>query len=330
MDKILVTGATGFLGGSLVEELLKQGHKVIALVRSLPKEDQGGNLVFVKGEITKRNIGVGKKDRELLKRISYIIHCAALAHFQERSPKLFKTNVQGTKNVLGLARELKNLKAFVHISSKSVAGNFEGVFPEQTLPEIKSFHNAYEKSKYEAEKLVRKSGLPFIIIRPPTIVGDSKTGSADRFEGSAYRIISALVRRRLPFYPGSCDGFLYIMPVDKIAEFITKVYSDKKFLKTTFNLTAPFPFTFRKFIVTSSRLLGVPRPIFTFPSPLWNVTLSLASHTPFAGVGSLALFNQKLRYENKAFVTASRKYGIKYPSLVKYLPILIKFYKENS
>ena len=59
MDTILVTGATGFLGGSVLEKLLKDGHKIIALVRSLPKEDQGGNLVFVKGEITKSNIGVG-------------------------------------------------------------------------------------------------------------------------------------------------------------------------------------------------------------------------------------------------------------------------------
>ena len=56
MDTIFITGATGFLGGSVLEKLLKDGHKIIALVRSLPKKDQGGDLVFVKGEITKRNL----------------------------------------------------------------------------------------------------------------------------------------------------------------------------------------------------------------------------------------------------------------------------------
>lgn len=330
MNTIFITGATGFLGGRVVEMLLEEGYKVIALVRSMPKEDKGGNLLFVKGEITRNSIGLGKKERELLKEVDYVIHCAAIVHFQERSTRLFKTNVQGTKNVLAFAGKLSNLKAFIHISSKSVAGNFEGVFPEQGLPEVKSFHNLYEKSKYEAELLVRKSKLPYVIVRPPTIVGDSKTGSADRFEGSVYKIISALKKRRLYFYPSRCDGYLYIMPVDKVAEFIAKACFDSKYIGGTFNLTDSSPLTFREFIDMSAKFLKVPAPSFTIPGVFWNSFLAMASRAPFVNAGSLSLFNQKLRYVNKAFTTASRKYDIKYPPVAEYLPVLIKFYNRNS
>ena len=330
MKTIFLTGGTGFLGGKVIEALLKEGHKVIALVRSIPKEDLGDNLIFVKGDITKRNIGISWKDGELLKESNYVIHCAAMAHFQERGAKLFKTNVQGTKNVLNFARKLSNLKAFIYISSKSVAGNYEGIFPENKLPKVKSFHNSYEQSKYRAELLVRKSRPPFVIVRPPTIVGDSKTGSADRFEGSAYRIISALKKRRLPFYPSKCDGFLYIMSVDKVAEFIVKVCLDPKYTRRTFNLTDASPLTFREFMVASAKLLRVPTPSFTLPAPFWNLFLGLASSFPPMNAGSLSLLNQRLEYENRGFITASKKYGIIYPHITDYLPILIKFYNRNS
>jgi len=327
---IFLTGATGFLGRCIVELLLKRGYKVFALVRSIPKRVYGSRLVFIKGDITKKNLGIGRRDERLLKEAGYVIHCAAITDVRDKSVNLFKTNVVGTKNVLRFAGKFPKLKTFVHISSKSVAGNFEGVFPEDTLPEIKSFHNAYEKSKYQGELLVRKSNLPFIIVRPPTIVGDSKSGMVDKFEGSAYRLISALKKRRLPFYPSKCNGFIYVMPVDKVAEFVVKVCFNSKYIYTTFNITDSSPITFKEFIERASKLLGVPEPSFTLPGSFWDFFMVLASRASFMNAGSLSLLNQKLRYENKAFVSASQKYGIKYPSLVKYLPILIKFYIRNS
>ena len=327
---IFITGATGFLGRCIVELLLKRGYKVFALVRSVQKQVYSSRLVFIKGDITTSNLGIGRHSQKLLKDVDYVIHCAAITDVQGKSIKLFETNVGGTKNVLNFARKLSKLKTFVHVSSKSVAGNFEGVFPEDKLPEVKSFHNGYEKSKYQGELLVRKSNLPFIIVRPPTIVGDSKSGMVDKFEGSAYRIISALKKRRLPFYPSKCNGFIYVMPVDKVAEFVVKVCFDSNYIYTTFNITDSSPITFKDFIERTSHLLGVPEPSFTLPGSFWDFFMVLASRASFMNTGSLSLLNQKLRYENKAFILTSQKYKIKYPSLVKYLPVLIKFYNRNS
>jgi len=330
-----LTGATGFLGRRVIENLLNENGQIFALVRKGSESKlnylKNKRLTFVRGDVTKKELGISNIDRKFLKhKVTHLIHCAGLRDPNTRSAEVFRVNVTGTKNTLNFAKKLPKLKVFIHISSKAVAGNYEGEFPEQSLPEISNFHNDYEKSKYQAENLVRNNNFEFIIIRPPTIIGDSHTGEVDAFDGSLYRIISAMEQRKLLFYPGLCDGFLHTLPVDTVARFCSEVSMDPTYVNITFNLSASPLLTFREFIDMTSKLLGVSWPSFTMPSFLWNLFIKVFSYLPFLNTGSLSLFNQKLTYENDAFMKACKKHKIVIPALRTYLPNIIHYYQEKN
>lgn len=323
------------MGKRIIEKLLDKNVHIFVLVRT----GSGSKLHYlvqrrislVRGDITKNGLGINSKEMNSFKnKITYLIHCAGLRDVNKISEKVFSVNVQGTKNTIDFAKKLPKLKVFIHISSKAVAGNYEGNFPEQVLPTISDFHNNYEKSKYLAENMVRVSHIPFIIIRPPTIVGDSQTGKVDTFDGSAYRIISALQQRKLLFYPSACDGFLHVIPVDTVARFCSEVSLDPDYLNFTFNLTERSLLTFREFINLVSKQMRVSRPPFTMPTFFWELFIKTTSYLPFFNTGSLSLFNQKLTYENGAFINACKRHKIVIPKLKEYLAVIIHYYQEQN
>jgi nucleoside-diphosphate-sugar epimerase len=111
-----------------------------------------------------------------LPRMDEFWHLAGSTDFQRRDLAM-SVNVMGTSNVLNLARRL-NVRAFFHVSTAYVAGLHQGLVAEDTLLKNPEFRNVYEESKYQGERIVRESGLPFIIMRPSIIMGDSVTGEA--------------------------------------------------------------------------------------------------------------------------------------------------------
>ena len=109
-------------------------------------------------------------------RVTHIIHSAADLRVDAPIDELRKTNVQGTANVLELARAVQRdhgLERYAHVSTAYVAGGRSGAIPEADLTEEYGFSNAYELSKYEGERLVQaaKSELPISVFRPGMIVG---------------------------------------------------------------------------------------------------------------------------------------------------------------
>ncbi len=117
--KILVTGANGLVGGSIVEELLRNNFEVYALGGANSKIDKFGNESnFFKADITEyKNLAHLAK----LKQVDVLIHSAGLAHqFENRKEQEFwKVNVLGTENVARLAANLR-IKHFILISSVAV------------------------------------------------------------------------------------------------------------------------------------------------------------------------------------------------------------------
>ncbi|HEY1905487.1 MAG TPA: SDR family oxidoreductase, partial [Myxococcaceae bacterium] len=191
----LVTGYPGFIGKRLVEHLAQQGEgRIYALVqprlldeaRGLASRVQGTPVEVLAGDVTDLHLGLsGEEVERVAGSVTRIFHLAALNQLTVPRDLAWRSNVDGTRNVLELARECRRLERLVHFSTCHVAGAREGVIAEDELDRGQEFRNAWEETKFHAEKAVVRAAdtLPVTIVRPSTVVGDSRTGEIDRFEG---------------------------------------------------------------------------------------------------------------------------------------------------
>jgi len=206
---VLLTGATGFVGGEVLARLGRDD--VVALVRRpLP------GVRTVAGNLTAPGLGV---ERGELDDVTEIVHCAASVSWGMPLDEARAINVEGTRRLLELARGLRGLRRFVHVSTAYVAGRFEGRFGEDDLVAGQEFRNTYEQSKAEAEQLVHDAGLPSVVVRPSIVMGDSTTGWTPVFN-VLYWPLRAYARGLLREIPASPDARVDIVPVDYVADAI--------------------------------------------------------------------------------------------------------------
>jgi nucleoside-diphosphate-sugar epimerase len=182
---VLITGATGFIGGHLVPRLLGKGLEVHCLVRSLEKAEClpfKDDVRFIVGDITDP-----ASLRNLDKDFDYVIHLAAMGHVSassEASYKQFvKINEQGTKNLIDALRGSFTLKRFIHFSSTAAMGPIGlPVLSEADLPNPVT---PYQKSKYRSEQMsmgaYEQNGFPTVIIRPCMVYGPGGKGEFLKF-----------------------------------------------------------------------------------------------------------------------------------------------------
>jgi len=178
MSSVLVTGATGFLGGALVSCLAGEGIDVVATGRDRRKlselplpEDR--KLALDLAQLPMADVA-GQ-----LRGVEAIVHCAALSSAWGREADFQMANVVATENILALSKAL-GVRHFVHVSSPAVYFRFEdqlGVSEDMLLPKPV---NAYARTKAEAELCVRASGLPSTILRPRGIYGRGDTALLPR------------------------------------------------------------------------------------------------------------------------------------------------------
>jgi len=205
---ILITGATGFLGGFLAGELIKRGRKTLLLVR--PKGNDSAQKrtrklltfldiepehepIVVPGEIDKPGLGLSAEHTKVLQNVKEVLHCAADTSFaQRKKQQVEQTNLQGLQNVFNA---VPNCERFYHMSSAYSAGKQEGIVKEEML-NPPAFHNPYERSKNEAEKLItnlcREKGIELTIFRPSITYGDTTTGKSLRFNALYFPVRTLL------------------------------------------------------------------------------------------------------------------------------------------
>jgi hypothetical protein len=119
-----------------------------------------------------------------LAHVDEIVHCAGCLDYQNEA-RLQEANVFFTAHLLLLVRRLK-LRRFVHFSSAYASGFVEAPVPESALPEPSADPTVYTRSKRHAERLVANSGVPFVILRPSILIGDSTNG---RYTGKRYGLV---------------------------------------------------------------------------------------------------------------------------------------------
>jgi len=178
--RVFVTGATGFLGFSLVKMLREKGYEVTASGRNQSKADQLEALGarFVRLELSDKKAVEGA-----LKEHDGVIHCAALSSPWGKYDAFFQANVTNTENLLSAALENK-VRRFVHISTPSIYFRFQHQLDlKETDPLPDKKINDYATTKYLAEGKVREAqakGLETVIIRPRGIFGPGDTAIMPR------------------------------------------------------------------------------------------------------------------------------------------------------
>ena len=195
--KTLVTGSTGFLGSSVLRELINDGREVKALIR---KGTSKKNITGLDVEIAYGDLRDIESIRSALNGCDILYHVAAYYSLWDRNKQLsHEINVKGTRNILRAAKE-KDLKKIVYTSTVGCIGLNEDRTPatENTFFNKNTLSNDYKKSKYQAEQVAlefARGGLPVVIVNPSTPVGPR-----DIKPTPTGKIILDFMNREMPAY----------------------------------------------------------------------------------------------------------------------------------
>ena len=229
----LVTGTTGMIGAEAMATLLDRGWHVRALVRApdrpaaerrltdrLHEADRADliphlacpSLEALPGDVTQDGLGLSASD---LEGVSAVVHCAAETSFKPDADTE-TVNVGGTRNVLQLARSMTPPPRLIHVSTAYVQmGPFHTEITEDESSATE-YDNNYVRSKREAERLVRASGLDAVVLRPSIVL--NRTHKDRRMRRSILWVIPAMAQLRdVPVNP---DARLDIVPAGYLAEVI--------------------------------------------------------------------------------------------------------------
>jgi nucleoside-diphosphate-sugar epimerase len=210
VNALLLTGATGLVGGGLLRHLLaaRPARRITGLGID--------GFVCVDGDITRPDLGVAAPVlREIRDSVTEVIHCAADTSFTIPLAQARAVNVAGTANVLALARRCRRLHKFAHVSTTYVAGLRAGAIPEAAVRATDGYCNAYQQSKHEAEALVLEAAaaLPASIYRLSTIIGDARTGRVRQFN-YVHQLLRLVPRNLLPIVPGDPAAPIDLIPYE--------------------------------------------------------------------------------------------------------------------
>ncbi len=348
---LFLTGFPGFLARWLVKKYLQsddrarffvlvQASEFAAAERAVAELEQGchgaaARVRILVGDVTAMDLGLsGEEFRELTETGREVYHLAA-AHTLSAERRIAESvNVQGTANVLAVARAMRRLDRFVHFSSAYVSGKRVGVIMEDELEHGQSFRNAYEATKHQAEVLVRRSGerLPVTIIRPSGVVGDSRTGQIDRFD-SIYHVGMLLAGSpwAIPL-PQAGEGAapLNLVPVDFVIDAVHAIAHHPDSVGKTYHVVDPNALPARRVYEAIAARAGKRPPRFSVPVNLTKALLRLPGLERFAAVSHEAIdyLDNMAFYNCRNTLDALEGTGIRCPRFEDYVDALMRYVRD--
>ncbi|MEW6472158.1 MAG: NAD-dependent epimerase/dehydratase family protein [Actinomycetota bacterium] len=254
-----VTGATGFVGGRLVDALLEEGHKVRALVRDPAKAPllQRPGVELVRGDLADP-AGL----EEAVAGSERVFHCAALVGDWLRADDARRVNVDGTRALMAASSSV-GVGRVVYLSSLSVYGLGQHRGTDESAP-LRYSGEPYIDSKIDADRMVQvyagRVGPEVVILRPGFVYGPGDR----RF---LPKLLDALTRRQF-VYIGDGRKLLNISYVDDVAQGMLLAATVPAAAARTYNLTDGTETTLRDFVEFLCHQLGIPAPTRRIPPPV--------------------------------------------------------------
>ena len=281
--KVLITGASGCIGSSLLVECLKIGCGVNILIRNVNSLDKQyinrENINIFVGDINDKNVLEKAVDD-----CEIIFHLASAVHHYEDKPfkdyEYFKkVNVDGTLNLLNANINNRTLKKFVFFSSSGV--NNEVI------------NTSYLKSKFIAEKLCleyfAKYNMPIVILRPALVFGEN-----DR--GNFYKMVNAIYKRKF-FIIGDGNNKKSMIYVENLINYVMPIADSDESIGKIYNIADENAYSLNYIAELISRNLGVKKPyrlpkniLLPFVS-LWEI---LSDKIPFLKRGNLKYLRRSI------------------------------------
>jgi len=250
---IFLTGGSGFVGGHVVHELRGRDLPVRCLVRN-PR--RGSKLAALGAELAKGDVTDPASLRRSVAGAETVVHLVAIR--QGRDEQFRRVMVDGTRDLLAAAEEA-GVRRFVHMSALGTSEETKDLVP-------------YFRAKWEAEQLVRASGIPHVIFRPSFIFGP---------DGGILPTFVKLARLT-PVTPIVGSGRQRIQPiwVDDVAAYFAEAATRDDVVDSLFELGGPDTVSWNEFWVELKRVRGLRRPSIHIPVALMKVNALITERLP--------------------------------------------------
>ena len=349
MASHLLTGFPGFIGRRLVASLLERGAdehvavlvepRMLEIAGEAAAAIDGERIEVLAGDIAERRLGLSDADYErLTASVEYVHHLAAIYDLAVPIEIAQRVNVDGTGNVIRFCRDCGQLERHNYVSTAYVAGDRTGVVYEHELLMGQRHKNHYESTKFQAEVWVRESlgDVPTTIFRPAIVVGDSKTGVTQKFDGPYYalRFIAATHERGMPLANiGRGSAPFNVVPVDFIVDAIAGLGFVDEAVGETLHLCDPDPLSSAEMFGLLAELYAGERPRYSVP---WRPTAAMLRARPirefFGGSPpqTIRYLNHPVRYDTRRAGELLAEAGLSCPRFPEYAPRMVEFFKANE
>src|SRR4051812_29351735 len=338
----LLTGFPGFLAGRLVPRLLADDDeaRIVALVE--PRMVQRARAAapdgvdVQPGDITDATLGLDPRTYDrLASETVRVFHLAAVYDLAVGADLAERVNVGGTQHVVDFCRRATKLERHHYISTAYVAGQRSGLVLEDDLAEGQTFKNFYESTKFAAEVVVRASmdDVPTTIYRPAIVVGDSRTGETQKFDGPYYLLRSMSAPFGALLQIGRGDASFNVVPVDFVVDAIAAGARDPEAVGHTLHLVDPDPVSSHEL----ARLLAVeykgsePKiplsPGMVDRSLRFRAVRKLFGGTPRQ---SIVYLNHPVTFDTAQADAILGRQGLRCPRFPEYVGAMVRFFAEHE
>jgi nucleoside-diphosphate-sugar epimerase len=250
----LIFGATGFIGRHVALELGRAGVRVTAASRSeesyrrlckwLSEHGHDQPPADLRADLAALSPGTAVDD------VTEVYHCAGAYRFGMSPDEGRRANVDGTAAIVEFTARLPRRRRVVYVSGYRVGGQDPSLIPWSDEHRRKTYARlgAYEASKVEADAVFQATadrlGVPWSIVNPSSVIGDSATGESDQDLGLASNV-KEIWQGAMPALPGNSTTFVPVIPVDYLARFMTLLPLDEASARTAYwvldDATPPLP-----------------------------------------------------------------------------------------
>lgn len=352
MATILFTGFPGFLGSELLPRVLARSPDATATCLIQPKfvnlalarkaeiearhPETADRIRLEAGDLTTPGLGLEARLRE---ETVEIYHLAAIYDLSVPREAAMKVNVEGTRHLLDWAEACPQLRRVHYVSTCYVSGKHDGLYRETDLDVGQAFNNFYEETKFLAEVEVQqraRAGLSTTVYRPAIVVGDSRTGATQKYDGP-YFLIRWILRQHglavVPVVAPPARVQLNVVPRDFVVEAIAHLATWQDAGGKVYQLADPAAPSVDALLRALEGATG--RRIIRLPIDL-SLAKGAIAHVPgvyrLMGIPADAVdyFAHPTRYDTTQASAALEGSGLAVPSLTSYLDRLVAFVRDNA